>query len=97
MVFGGGIALDLASDDAADELLEAEDRFEFGTSFFGTAGIGARWWISDRLTLRGDALFQLWQLDTPPGFATPERGFAGVEEAEWVNGLRLSVAALIRW
>jgi hypothetical protein len=97
LVFGGGVAFDLASDDAADDILEAEDRFDFGTSFYGTAGTGVRWWLSDRFTLRGDALFQLWQIDTPPGFAAPERGFTGVEESEWVRGFRLSLAALIRW
>ena len=97
LVFGGGVAFDLASDDPADDILEAEDRFEFGTSFYGTAGTGVRWWLSDRLTLRGDGLFQLWQIDTPPGFATPERGFGGVEESEWVQGFRFSLAALIRW
>lgn len=97
IVFGGGVAFDLATDDATDDLLEAEDRFDFGTSFYGTAGAGARWFLSDRITLRGDALFQLWQIDTPPGFAEPERGFPRVEESEWVSGYRLSVAALIRW
>jgi len=97
IVFGGGLALDLASDAVDDELLDPEDRFDFGTSFYGTAGAGARWWLSDRLTLRGDAIFQLWQIDTPLGFAEPERGFVGVEESEWANGFRLSVAALIRW
>ena len=97
LVFGGGLAFDLASDDPADEALEPQDRFEFGTSFYGTAGGGARWWLSDRLTLRGDAAFQLWQIDTPPGFALPARGFIAVEESEWVSGFRLSVAAVLRW
>ena len=97
MVFGGGVAFDLASDDPADDLVDAADRFEFGTSFFGTVGAGMRWWVSDRLTLRGDAIMQLWQLDTPPGFSTPERGFLAVEESEWAGGTRLSLSAVIRW
>jgi len=97
LVFGGGVAFDLAPDDPADQLVDAEDRFNFGTSFYGTGGAGVRWWLSDRLTLRGDALFQLWQLDTPPGFSTPERGFASVEQSEWAGGFRLSMAVLLRW
>lgn len=97
LVFGGGIAFDLAPAQPDDELLEAEDRFEFGTSFYGTAGVGNRFFVSERLTLRAEGLFQLWQLDTPPGFASPERGFAGVQESEWVDGFRLSVSAVIRW
>lgn len=97
IVFGGGVAFDLAPAAADDELLEAEDRFDYGTTFSGIMGAGTRWWIHDRLTLRGDATFQLWRLGTPPGFATPERGFESVEEKEWVSGLTLAVSALIRW
>jgi hypothetical protein len=97
LVFGGGLAFDLAPDAVDDELLDPADRFEYGTSFHGIMGAGTRWWINERLTLRGDAAFQLWRLDTPPGFATPERGFPSVEEKEWVSGLRLSMSALIRW
>lgn len=97
IVFGGGLAFDLASDDPADEVLDAADRFDFGTSFFGTFGGGIRWWLSDRLTLRGDAILQIWKLGTPPGFSTPERGFLDVEESEWSNGSRIEIAALIRW
>lgn len=97
LVVGGGLAMDLAGEAPDDDLLEAEDRFEFGTSFFGTTGVGTRLFVTDRLSLRTDALFQLWQIDTPPGWAEPDRGFTGVEESEWVSGYRLSVSATIRW
>ena len=97
LVAGGGIAMDLSGTSEDDELLEAEDQFDFGTSFFGTTGVGTRIFVSERLTLRTDAIFQLWQIDTPPGFAEPERGFESVEESEWVSGYRLSVSAVIRW
>ena len=66
-----------------------------GTSMIYFSNV--RWWLSERLTIRGDAAFQLWQIDTPPGFALPARGFIAVEESEWVSGFRMSVAAVLRW
>jgi Outer membrane protein beta-barrel domain len=97
LAFGGGAAFDIASVAAADLDLDAADRFDFGTSFFGTFGGGARWFLSDRFALRGDALFTLWKIKTPPGFSAPERGFPAVEQAEWVSGSALSISAVIRW
>ena len=97
LVFGGGLAIDGSGVAPADADLLPADRFDFGTSFFGTLGGGSRWFLSDRLALRGDAVFSLWKLDTPPGFSDPERGFEAVEEGEWVSGLTLTLAVLYRW
>jgi hypothetical protein len=94
---GGGIAFDLAGSDPADDELEEQDRFDFGTSFFGTMGGGLRASVTDRIGLRGDALFSLWKLETPPGFSDPERGFEAVEQGQWVHGLHLSLSAVIRF
>jgi hypothetical protein len=96
-VAGGGIAMDLGSSAALDEELESDDRFEFGRSFFGTFGAGARYFVTDRLALRGDAVFSLWKIDTPPGFSDPDRGFTAVEESEWASALHLTLAAVIRF
>jgi hypothetical protein len=96
-VAGGGIAFDLSSAAPDDQRLEEQDRFDFGTSFFGTLGTGANLFLSDRLTLRADGIFSLWKLSTPPGFSDPERGFEAVEESEWVSGLHLSLTAAIRF
>ena len=97
IIAGGGIVYDLSGSNEADEQLEDQDRFEMGTSFFGTAGGGLRVSVTERLALRGDAVFSLWKLDTPPGFSDPERGFEAVEEGQWVNGLHLTIAAVIRF
>ena len=70
---------------------------DFGTSFFGTAGGGLRISVTERVALRGDAVFSLWKLDTPPGFSDPERGFELVDESQWAGGLHLSVATVIRF
>lgn len=97
IVAGAGVAFDLSGDAALDEELAADDRFSFGTSFFGTVGGGARVYLTDRLALRGDAVFSLWKIATPPGFSSPERGFDSVEKSEWVSGRHLTLAAVIRF
>lgn len=97
LVGGGGLAFDLSKSAELDAELAADDRFSFRTGFFGTAGGGARFFLTDRLALRGDAVFSLWKISTPPGFSSPERGFASVEKAEWVSGRHLTLAAVIRF
>lgn len=97
IVAGGGIVVDMSEDSALDEELLANDRFDFGTSFFGTMGGGTRFFLTDHLALRGDAVFSLWKIKTPPGFSDPTRGFTSVERSEWASGLHLTIAALIRF
>ena len=97
IVAGGGIAFDAAAAPEADDLLEADEVFEFGPSFFGTAGVGTRWFLSPRFALRTDALFSLWKISTPAGWGDPQYGFQGVQEGEWVRGLSVTGALLFRW
>lgn len=97
VVFGGGVAFDVAPNPTANLLLDGDERYDFGTSFFGTAGLGTRWFVTRRIALRADALFSLWQLDTPPGFGDPQLGLGPVQEAEWVRGLSLAGSLLFRW
>lgn len=97
IVFGGGIAFDTADDDPIESDLLPADRFNFGSSFFGTLGGGTRWFLTERIALRADAIFSLWRLDTPPGFSDPERPFENVEESEWARGLGITISGLWRW
>ena len=97
LVFGGGIALDVSPSSDLDDTLLAEDVFDFGSSFFGTLGVGTRWFVTDRVTARVDGLFSLWKVDTPPGYSQPARGFEGVEEGEWLRGNSLQIALMYRW
>lgn len=88
---GGGLAFDASSDKADLTLLLPNDIFEFGTSFVGVFGGGFRLFPGDRFVIRGDATFQIWQLDTPVGFLDTERAFEGAEEKEWVSGSTFSL------
>lgn len=94
---GGGVAFDVAGSSELDDILLPEDVFDFGTSFFGTVGLGTRWFVTDRIAVRADAIFSLWKIGTPPGFSDVERGFEGVEDSEWIDGQTFTVALLYRW
>jgi hypothetical protein len=97
VAFGGGIAIDASSGSELDDVLLPVDRFDFGTSFFGTMSGGMRWYATRRFTLRGDYVFSLWKIDTAPGYADPDLGFVGVSDGEWVWQNSFTVALLFRW
>jgi hypothetical protein len=94
---GAGLVLDQSKASALDETLLPEDVFDLGTSFYGTVGLGTRLFLSESIALRGDGVFSLWKIGTPPGFSDPQRGFVGVEETEWARGLALTMTLLYRW
>jgi len=83
---GGGLIFDAANDESDAELILADDRFNFGTSFVGILAGGLRWLPGERLLIRGDFSLSIWQLETPRGYSDPEREFTGVDEKEWVGG-----------
>lgn len=97
LTFGGGAVFSAGGDDTLDQSLLPEDVFGFGSSFYGTLGLGSRWFVTDRIALRGDGSFSLWNVDTPPGFSDPTRGFEEVEDGEWLRGTSFSVTLLWRW
>lgn len=97
LTLGGGAVLSTSSDDTLDQTLLPEDVFDFGTSFYGTLGLGTRWFVTDRLALRADGVFSLWKVDTPPGYSDPTRAFEEVEDGEWLRGSTASLTLLWRW
>jgi len=97
LLLRGGIAIDASSSSELDDVLLPEDVYEFGTSFFGALGVGSRYFLSESLGLRGDAIFSLWKVDTPPGFADPSRGFGLVSDSEWLAGSTVGLALFYRW
>jgi hypothetical protein len=97
IVAGGGLIFDAAGAKPLDEELETQDRFDFGTSFLGTLGGGTHLYLTRRLALRGDGIFSLWKIKTPPGFSDPEREIPSVQESEWVSALHLTLSAVIRF
>ena len=94
---GAGVAFDLAGTPAGNEFIEDRDIFDFGTSFFGTLGLGTRFFLTEQFALRGDGVFSLWRVSTPPGFSEPDRPFEAVEDREWLSGLSATITLLYRW
>ena len=97
IVAGAGLAFDMSGAQAADSLVDASNQFKFGTSFFGTMGGGVRWMLSERLALRGDGVFSLWKIKTPPGFSDPTLNLQSVAKSEWANGFHVTISTLIRF
>lgn len=94
---GGGVAFDLAGRQEIDNIIDADDRFDFGSTFAGHLGAGLRWFPGERWVVRGDTRFTLWQLDTPNGYRRGDRDLGKVEESEWVSGLALTVGVAFRF
>lgn len=94
---GAGMAIDLLDTSVVDERLLPADVFDFGNSFFGTLGLGTRWFVTEAVAARIDGTFSLWKLDTPTGFDEPERGFENVSDSEWVSGNAFTITLLYRW
>ncbi len=84
LLAGGGLVVDLSGAQPEDAALLEADRFQMGTKVEGAAGGGLRLFLTDRWTVRGDAVLNLWKLTTPDGWGT--RGFTGVPRKEWVSG-----------
>jgi hypothetical protein len=91
LLTGIGLAWDVALDPPENELLLPDDRYEFGTRFVALFGGGARWFLTDRILLRGDVFVNMYQLKTPRGYLDPSRDLTGVGEKEWVSGPTLSI------
>jgi len=94
---GGGLAVDFAGTGELEEVLQPEDRFDFGTALTLSTGTGLRIFPSDRVAIRLDGSVLLWRLNTPTGFGEPEKGLEGVTEREWVRGLGVTLGVAIRF
>jgi hypothetical protein len=97
LLAGGGIAFDIAGDQPEDEQLLGDDRFDFGNSFTGLLGAGARWLPSDRLAFRIDGYLGLWKIDTPDGYFVADRELGSVPEDQWVSGPAVTLGAALRF
>jgi len=93
ILMGAGLAWDIAGESEADAQVLPDDQFEFGTRFIAPLGAGVRWLITDRFLIRSDFSISMFQIKTPRGYLSPERGFTGVGEKEWVSGPTFSIGA----
>jgi hypothetical protein len=89
--------MDVAESPEADEALESDEVFDFGTSFFGTMGFGTRWFPLPGSPSGPTRSSRSGRSRRPVGFGDPQYGFESVQEGEWVRGLSITGALLFRW
>ncbi len=94
---GGGLVFDVAGDGVAEENLPGNTRFDFGTNFSGSFGGGARFFLTDRLSIRGEGTVLLWKLKTPDGFDGLDSTLTNVLEEEWAGGKSLTISLAWRF
>jgi opacity protein-like surface antigen len=93
LLAGAGVSTVVENEDAAEEDIPSEFRYDFGTTFAGQIGGGIEWFPAERLAVRFDARSVLWQIKAPDGLLL--RGQAQLDrplpQDEWVNNLTFSV------
>lgn len=93
LTVGGGLLFDVSGSQNADLLLEPDQRFNLGTSILARGGAGTTLILTRHLELRGDAVFQLYQVDTPGGWLQLEPELGPLPRDQWVNGWALTLGA----
>ncbi len=93
VIAGLGLIIELTGDPSCavgstrpDCRVAVRERFEFGTSFLGTGGLGLMWIPSGRLGVRLQVTNMIWRLRAPGEFF--DLGLA--PETDWTNNLELS-------
>jgi len=97
LIFGAGIATDLAADQAPHSELPGEVRFNFGTSFLGQLGGGIEWLATERVGIRVDARNVLWKLKTPRAFLIKGEQARLLPADEWAQNFSLTAGLVFRF
>jgi hypothetical protein len=97
LIFGAGVAVNVASDQAPDTELPGDVRFDFGTSFIGQLGGGIEWFAGDRFGIRLDARNILWKLKTPRAFLIKGEQARLLPADEWAQNLSLTAGLVFRF
>ncbi len=100
LFLGGGLAIELTADPGCtidsprpDCQVLRRERFDFGNSFLGQAGVGTAWYTGGRLGARITLHDNIWRLETPEGFFDPGDDLDPVPpEDDWTNNFQLTIA-----
>lgn len=93
LVAGGGAVIELSDEDQGTDL-QADARFDFGTSFAGHLGGGIEWFPMRRLGLRLDGRLVFWEIDMPRAF---REEVPRAPDDEWVQHFYVSAGAAIHF
>ncbi len=100
LAFGAGIAFPFSTDRGIEQVsfMPGDEWYFFGTRFAGTFGGGINYHLSRKISLRLEAVVNLWKVDTPVGWLTldndPLREFP---LSEWVSAKPILLAASWRF
>lgn len=95
---GAGVGFDVLGTQTEDGRLPESERYEFGTQFAGSTGLGFRFLLGRRWVIRADAILLLYQVDTPGGFLdNPNLELGTVPESEWVSPTSVSLGFAFRF
>jgi opacity protein-like surface antigen len=84
----GGLAADLSRSSAAEEAIPEVQRFSFGPALAAGIGLGTDWFLSERLSLRGEVRNRLWRLGHPEGLTE-----TGRPEGEWTHNFGVTLGS----
>lgn len=88
---GAGSAIDISGLNTDDELVRADVRSDFGTSFAGTLGAGFEYFATSRLAFRLDAGTVLWKVPAPTAFRQQaERADEVIPESDWERNFKVT-------
>lgn len=97
VLFGAGVAVDLADDAAVEADLPGDVRFPSGTRFVGQLGGGLEWFPTDQLGLRVDARNVLWKLKTPEAFLLRGEQARLLPADEWAQNFSFTAGLVLRF
>ncbi len=69
---GGGAVGNLSGRIEEEAAFPSDVRFTFGPSFLGVLGAGSRYFVTDQIVVRFDAVAHFWKLGTPRSFLSVE-------------------------
>lgn len=97
---GGGAAVALEADQSLEEAagILQEKRYDFGSQFASVISGGLDFELSERITLFGEGVFNLWKVGTPAGWLTTDTDPQGNNpKDQWVATKSLFVGVSYRF
>jgi hypothetical protein len=87
-----GFVGNVRSRPALEEELEASQRVSVGPGFALGLSAGTDWFLTERFSIRAEAVDYLWRVTTPEGLSTAQS-----RQSQWTNNLGLTFGAALHF
>jgi hypothetical protein len=87
-----GFVGNVRSRPALEDELEAAQRVSFGPGFALGLNAGTDWFLTERFSIRAEAVDYLWRVTTPEGLSTAQS-----RRSQWTNNLGLTLGAALHF